>query len=113
VHYQQPLLLGFFSYDKERELRIGCQSSLNVYHEAILPVDLNSNQENFIQKREQPEQLDAVFETLLYNKKVLVHYLQKRPTIISWRGIMTKLMNAEDSKNDFSLKIVSVNVSLY
>lgn len=109
--YHQPEIIGVFSYDAERNLHLDSQEALKPFTEPTLPIDLNKDFESFKRRDETTlEHLDALLECL--DHKNLLQSLDSH--IITWRGIITKIMMTPfDRRSPYSLHISKFKVTLH
>jgi RAT1-interacting protein len=91
-----------FSYDSDRRVHMD-DRSLKYYHPPSLPISLSSGYpDRFIERDDsQPEKLDALLHSLLKLRPAsLQRSLIPQTQVITWRGIMTKIMVTPYSQRD-------------
>ncbi|KAJ5902471.1 RAI1-domain-containing protein [Penicillium taxi] len=99
---KRPKEIACFSYDQERNFKLG-DSSLAYYYPPSLPADLSAGFHSFQQLNDVPdEHLDALLETIIAQEKESGKKCDA--DIITWRGMMTKILTAPFSTNDRFLR---------
>ncbi|EXJ91349.1 hypothetical protein A1O1_04461 [Capronia coronata CBS 617.96] len=95
---RRPRELTFFSYDEDHQLRHDA-SSLRYYYPPALPCDLNRGFETFRQLDDSADDhLDGLLDALMLYEKEKGQKLET--DVITWRGMMTKIMVAPYSSFD-------------
>ncbi|KIV77244.1 hypothetical protein, variant 1 [Exophiala sideris] len=95
---RRPREITFFSYDEDHKYRQDA-SSLRYYYPPILPCDLNRGFETFRQLDDSADDhLDALLEAIIAYETETGS--KTNTDIITWRGMMTKIMVAPYSKLD-------------
>jgi RAT1-interacting protein len=135
VPYQRPVEIACFSYDSERRVHVD-DSELTYYYPPNLndhvQCNLSSGYPDQFRQRDEsvPEHLDALLYTLQHHRAQLERdsdsgahksgdkssssVLGVAGTIVTWRGIMTKMLCTPYSSNDpWSLVVCRVNGVIY
>lgn len=85
--FEQPKTLVTFSYDEEHNLHIGSDASLRYFSMPPARADLNYGYDTWIRPDEGVTRLDSLLKCLDYEG---VNTQPERPSVITWRGIITK-----------------------
>ncbi|KAI1612175.1 RAI1 like PD-XK nuclease-domain-containing protein [Exophiala viscosa] len=95
---RRPREIAFFSYDEDHKYRQDA-SSLRYYYPPILPCDLNRGFETFRQLDDSADDhLDGLLEAIIAYEKEKGS--KTSVDIITWRGMMTKILVVPFSKLD-------------
>ena len=86
--FQRPKTLVTFSYDTNHELHIGSDSSLRYFCDPPPKADLNYGYDRWVKRDEEVGRLDSLLNCLSYGPPTV--QAASRPSIVTWRGIMTK-----------------------
>ena len=134
---QQPMLLGAFSYDDQKNLCFDNRAKRH-YHDPPVHADLNYGFEHFQDKPHIPDPLDSVLYTMMHRASAPYDDLGEtvvgasyvpadrvemellRTNVVTWRGILTKLCTAWSChvqapptfREGFELNIMMVRSSL-
>ncbi|EKM48758.1 uncharacterized protein PHACADRAFT_69227, partial [Phanerochaete carnosa HHB-10118-sp] len=119
VPFQQPSTLLTFSYTPERVLEF-TDSALRYYVEPPLRAELKYGYERWIKKPEEKGRLDGLLKAVLkYRSRVDagggdgVAWLRD-VAVISWRGVMTKILTAPyEDRDAWELNVMLVDGTLY
>ncbi|EIN09873.1 RAI1-domain-containing protein [Punctularia strigosozonata HHB-11173 SS5] len=111
VPFQQPLPLTTFSYTPSRSLEF-TNSALKYYIEPPRNANLNYGYDRWIRRPAEKGRIDALLKAW---DKVRS---EGRPVgdigVISWRGVMTKILTAPyEERDSWALNVMSVNGTLY
>ncbi|KLO11415.1 RAI1-domain-containing protein [Schizopora paradoxa] len=108
--FQYPFQLISFSYTPTRELEF-TDSALRYY--AIPPhgADLSFRYDSWIKRPEERGRLDGLLEACLHER---VFPETRRANVISWRGVMTKILTAPyEDRDGWELNVMNVADALY
>ncbi|KAK9475012.1 RAI1 like PD-XK nuclease-domain-containing protein [Dipodascopsis tothii] len=110
---RQPRELTAFSYDDQRQLRYD-DSSMSYYYlpvEEVAGADLSQGFDRFVQRVETDEHLDGLLLALIEHERA---HGRTPANMITWRGLMTKLLCLPYARNDsFELNAVYFDGQLF
>ncbi|KAH7102787.1 RAI1 like PD-XK nuclease-domain-containing protein [Auriculariales sp. MPI-PUGE-AT-0066] len=107
---QQPSQLLSFSYTQEREL-VFDNSALRYYVEPPHGADLTYRYEHWNKRPEERGRLDTLLKACLRPE---VASERTRANLVTWRGVMTKILAAPyEDRDGWNLNVMSVNDTLY
>ncbi|GAA95660.1 uncharacterized protein L969DRAFT_15583 [Mixia osmundae IAM 14324] len=115
----QPVHLASFSLGAKHELIPPssplANQSLQRYREPTVPADLNAGYRDAVWRTRVAEGLDNLTDSLLdqASNRDIAHCIE-RASVITWRGMMTKLcLSPYDRKQSWRLLVMQVNDCLY
>ncbi|KAK9767201.1 decapping endonuclease targeting mRNA [Basidiobolus ranarum] len=100
AQFRQPVEIGSFSYDSERNTRMD-DSELKYYYPPELNSSLSENYEKYIERDQSvPEHIDALLECLTHVKETKKIPGMTEADFVCYRGIMTKIFCTPYSRRD-------------
>jgi RAT1-interacting protein len=94
--YKKPKEVAHFSYDAKRNLVLNSRKGLGLYDPKKLPIDLNVGYpEKYVVRSTEPEGITALLKS--------IKDLDAHPFLCTWRGIMTKIICAPYSNDEWAL----------
>ncbi|KAJ3322384.1 Dom-3 Z [Boothiomyces sp. JEL0866] len=107
--YSMPKEICHFSYDGNRQLLLSSKEALSKYSPQSLPYNLyHGYPDDYIQRDDVEEYLDALLKSIQAEK------LEKKPSFVTWRGIMTLLVcTPYQQREDWELKASLVDGTIY
>ncbi|KAF8313663.1 RAI1-domain-containing protein [Clavulina sp. PMI_390] len=90
--FQKPRTLITFSYDSLHELHIGSNEALRYFQSPPPEADLNYRFDHWVHKVETKPRLDSLLKCLGGSPQAV--HASNRPSVVTWRGIMTKILTA-------------------
>ncbi|PCH42099.1 RAI1-domain-containing protein [Wolfiporia cocos MD-104 SS10] len=119
VSFQQPSPLLTFSYTPARVLEF-TDSALRYYVDPPLGADLKYGYERWIRWPEEKGRIDGLVRAVLKYKERLERHSQNGSAwlndigVVSWRGVMTKILTAPYEERDgWELNVMIVGSTLY
>ncbi|KAG9025657.1 decapping endonuclease targeting mRNA [Tulasnella sp. JGI-2019a] len=107
---QRPIGLLTFSYTPERTL-VFDNSAMKYYKDPPLNVSLQRDYKNWIKRPEERTRLDGLLQCL---EKDQVKAEASRCDVVTWRGIMTKIITAPyESRDGWELNVMLLGGTLY
>ncbi|ORX46616.1 RAI1-domain-containing protein [Piromyces finnis] len=115
VNYSQPTEISNFSIDINRELQMDNRVMKYYYPMNMKYNDLTEGFETFDRKIEKPEPLDNLLKVLKEkNHLTFKNENEKKPHVITWRGLIVKIMCLPYLRNSFfELVVCNYNNILY
>ncbi|KAK2460304.1 hypothetical protein APHAL10511_007693 [Amanita phalloides] len=109
IQLQQPIQLTSFSYSAEREFEFS-DSALRYYVDPPPGAKLNYGFERWIRKPEEKPRIDSLLRAYA---RVQKEYDLRDIGIVSWRGVMTKLLTAPYSRDGMEINVMCVGGTMY
>ncbi|EKM78837.1 hypothetical protein AGABI1DRAFT_121236 [Agaricus bisporus var. burnettii JB137-S8] len=112
--FQQPTQLATFSYTPDREL-VFDNSAMKYYVEPPRGVKLNYGYDQWIKQEEERGRIDNLLKALSrVRSDPTRHTAVKELGVVSWRGVMTKILTAPYEERDgWELNVMNVDGTLY
>ncbi|KAL5526380.1 RAI1 [Sanghuangporus sanghuang] len=108
--FQYPNQLITFSYSESRKLEF-TNAAMKFYVHPPFNADLNYGYEHWIKRPEERGRLDGLLTACLRDEVVLE---RDRANVISWRGVMTKILTAPyEDRESWTLNVMCINNTLY
>ncbi|ORX83401.1 RAI1-domain-containing protein [Basidiobolus meristosporus CBS 931.73] len=100
VQFRQPVEIGSFSYDEERNTRMD-DSQLKYYYPPEVNNNLSDNYDKYIERDQSiPEHIDALLECLTHIKETNKTPGLTEANFVCYRGIMTKIFCTPYARRD-------------
>ncbi|KZW02878.1 RAI1-domain-containing protein [Exidia glandulosa HHB12029] len=108
--FQLPFQLLSFSYTPEREL-VFDDSALRYYIDPPQRADLTYRYDDWTKREEERGRLDGLLRACVRDE---VEPERVRANVITWRGILTKILGSPyEDRDSWELNVMSVNGTLY
>lgn len=85
--YQRPRTLITFTYDEGHRLHVGSNDALRFFSTPPEQADLNYGYDRWVKRDEERGRLDSLLECLEHSS---AQSAASRPSLVTWRGIITK-----------------------
>ncbi|KAJ3262636.1 Dom-3 Z [Boothiomyces macroporosus] len=107
--YSRPKEICHFSFDENRNLLLASNAALSKYYPQELPYNLHQGYpDDYTQRNDEEEYLDALLNAIQNEK------LEKKPSFVTWRGIMTLIVcTPYQQRDDWELKASLVEGTIY
>ncbi|CAM0138236.1 unnamed protein product [Umbelopsis sp. WA50703] len=112
--YKQPVELQSFSIDHERTVHFDDRQLKYYYPADISDADLSVGYEQFIQRDENlKEHIDTLLDALTHYRSKESDPTLSQANIVTWRGIITKILCTPYTKEPFELGVTMHNDTIY
>ncbi|KZT50616.1 RAI1-domain-containing protein [Calocera cornea HHB12733] len=106
-----PDQIATFSYDENHVLRHD-DSSLRYFVDPPVGANLDAGYENWPRRDDEHYRLDALLET--YARAVDSGKVKEKPNVVTWRGMMTKIMTAQyEDRDEWEMNAMILDGTLY
>ncbi|KAJ2959772.1 hypothetical protein NQZ79_g4790 [Umbelopsis isabellina] len=112
--YKQPVELQSFSIDHERTVHFDDRQLKYYYPADLSDADLSVGYEDFIQRDENlKEHIDTLLDALTHYRSKETDPLSSQADIVTWRGIITKILCTPYARDPFELGVTRYNDTIY